>query len=220
MSAVQLQQHLANAVSDGLHHPMVTRLSRLGGSPQDCHAGLMNLLRECRILDMIEPVPDAPSMQIILPSTLIQTIHRHYPQMFTARFGADRRSLRKFWRGFLSDAVRRDWASEHPCLRGQSAAMLETAIPLTVHEDAGPVTKAQGVVCLSFSALLGTGGEKVSKFLCSSWIKTERGTDAGPNAVWRRIIRDFDDLVSGKVGGEPVARDDDGTEWRFILLFA
>eukprot|EP00969_Alexandrium_andersonii_P201922 8922233-Alexandrium_andersonii.AAC.1 len=38
--------------------------------------------------------------------------------------------------------------------------------------------------------------------------------------AWPMILKDFDDLSTGFVNGSPIARDADGTVWRFVLLFA
>ena len=42
-SAVQVQQHMANAVADDFEHPMVKRLARIG-TAKNANRGLLNLL--------------------------------------------------------------------------------------------------------------------------------------------------------------------------------
>ena len=89
-------------------------------------------------------------------------------------------------------------------------------VPCVVHSDAGPCTKAKSTNCVSWSALLGSGGEKSSKFLVCSCVKTD---SRGDWPSWERLLQDFAQLATSVVGGQEVARNKRRL-WRFVLLTA
>ena len=55
LSASELQVHMANAVADGLEHPMVQRLADVG-TGQHAHEGLMALMGRIGVLDLLTPL--------------------------------------------------------------------------------------------------------------------------------------------------------------------
>ena len=55
LSASELQVHMANAVADGLEHPMVQRLADVGDG-RHAHEGLIALLTEIGVLELITPL--------------------------------------------------------------------------------------------------------------------------------------------------------------------
>ena len=60
-SSVGVKRHMSNSVADGMSHHMVVRLSRIGGESggeQHAHAGMMNILTQVGITDLISAVPD------------------------------------------------------------------------------------------------------------------------------------------------------------------
>ena len=65
--------------------------------------------------------------------------------------------------------------------------------------------------------MLGEGDEKATKFLVHSSVK--KGNN-GDDVAWERLLRDFDELASGQVGGHVVAPAPGGRAWAFALLFA
>ena len=83
--------------------------------------------------------------------------------------------LRAFWESFCSRKRTRAWAAAHPHLRGKSPAELVTTVLCAMHSDAGPFTKVKvnSAYCISWSSMLGSGGEKVSKFLAASFVKAD-----------------------------------------------
>ena len=100
---------------------------------------------------------------------------------------------------------------------------LTWVIPLALHEDAGPVTKQLSATCLSFSAVLGEGTEKISHFLCASYLKrVGNNSELQGKALWGAILSDFEALSRGRIGGLDVAAASGsaGGRWRFLPLFA
>ena len=87
--------------------------------------------------------------------------------------------------------------------------------PLTVHIDGGPCTKTRSVNVLSFGGLHAQGDEKVTKSPCASYLKGDR-----PDTnIWDFLLRDFEALATGLVGGRPVATGRDGRVLKWLLLF-
>jgi len=224
-SAAELQRHMADAVSDGFNHPMVTRLAKIGGSSarrtsQHCHDGLVNLLEVCGVNRCLTVLP-APSAvtHIILPSTLIRMMAQDYPTVFKARFGATQRRVSMFWQQFFDRDINRRWTADHAALRGKSLEDLRRCIPITIHEDAGPVSKVMSANCISFSSLLGDGDEKVTKFVSFTYVKK---TDIQLNIhiAWAAFLNDLESLATGYIEGAPVAPSNDDCPWSFISLFA
>ena len=81
----------------------------------------------------------------------------------------------------------RQWAEQHPHLRGKTPAELVCMVPCAVHTDAGPCSKTNSCNCISWSSMLGTGGEKLTKFLVCSYLKHDNHGDA---PGWGRLLQD------------------------------
>ena len=84
-SATTLQAHMDDALKDGFSHPMIHRLGHIGprASPQNCQKGLMQLLQNCGVVDLVSTVENvggaAPvATHIVLPSTYIKLLHSRY----------------------------------------------------------------------------------------------------------------------------------------------
>ena len=222
LSATAVRACMQDAVDDGMTHPMVVRIASAGGAgvarAQHSNNGLITLLGECGVLTCLTPIPPPSKVStVLLPSTIINIMCTYYPLAFKRHFGAVERSVGSFWRQFFERPPCREWAASHPALAGKSPADLTRAIPLTLHEDAGPITKSLSTDCISFGPLLGDGSENMLKYLCFSYVKV-RGAGP-PTEAWDVIIADFEALITGFVGGSAVAVNGDGDPWSFVLLF-
>jgi len=212
-SAAALQRQMSYAVRDGLRHPMVERFANVAPD-QHSHAGVMSVLAEAGIADLVTRVPVGGVTSVILPSTYVQVLRKHYPREFRLRLGAEPAKVDAFWNNWFASPARRAFADQHDVLRGLDAQGARGMVPLTIHEDAGPCSKLKSANCISFSSLLGCGDEKISKFLCSSYIQ-ETG---GPREydIWKVILEDLDMLARGELAGNAPGE----CFWRFVLLFA
>ena len=223
-SAVQLVDTMRDAVADGLKHIMVVRIANVPRD-QHSHEGVMGIIRrrtavfdDIRVID--GAVNDAPC-HILLPSVIFRTLHQHYPQEFIRRLGADSDRLAEFWRCF-SSGPNKQWVRRHPILQTLSREQLALTIPLCIHEDAGPITKKSSANCISIAGLLGSGNEKLTHWLCSTYIKKKKG-EIDNTAMWNALIADLEALSSGEIGGSivaPVGGTDSLQKWRFVCLFA
>jgi hypothetical protein len=213
-SAIQVQQHMANAAFDGVQDALVARLSNLGGSSrQHCHEHLMSLLGELPVLDVITPLTSSLWTHVILPSSWLRLLLRFSPRDFRIRFGADKPKVEAFWTDFFKRPDRVEWAQQHHFLRGKREQDLYTTIPLAIHEDCGPCTKKLSARCLSVFSVLGEGSEKLSHFLCASAIKVAKDED--DFKAWEAMLADFEALASGMID----LVDAQGVNWDFVLLF-
>ena len=222
-SATQVRNHMRNALRDGFNHPMVKRLADMGGSSNDsqhCHQGLIQLLEMCGIDKCLTSLPPPSGVSgLVLPSTIIRILHSNYPAMFKTRLGANERMLDNFWEQFIKRPENVKWASTHPALLGKSPRDLRRTIPCSLHEDAGPISKTLSADCVSWSAFLGDGDEKVTHYLSWSDVK-EKLKDVNVDIAWDAFLKDFEELATGYVDGSPVARDSNGAVWSFALLFS
>ena len=220
LSAARLQQTMQDAIDDGLAHPMVLRMSQVGQA-QHAHHGFMDMLtRHTAALDNISPIAGAvgdAASHILLPSTILRSLSRFYPGEFRRRLGADRGLLESFWGQY-----KQRWLAVHPILNTMTRDQLAYTIPLTIHEDAGPITKKSSANCISFASLLAEGNEKLTHFLCVSYIKKVRAEGVDNAPMWQALLADLEALCTGAVNGRIVApvEPDGHVGWRFVILFA
>ena len=125
--------------------------------------------------------------------------------------------IQEFWEGLFSSPQGAELRRLHPNLRDKSPADLRYAIPLRLHEDAGPFSKGGSVNVISWSPLLAKGKELECKFIFCMYIKlAEQGA---AEEAWREFIIDLVSLAEGMMGiGEPIIGDD-GVNWSGIMLF-
>ena len=90
----------------------------------------------------------------------------------------------------------------------EEGAVWERTVPLTIHEDAGPASKVLSANQVSFSGLLSSGDEKLTKFIIFTALKNKGVVD---DNAWPSLIRDLEDLARGVRLGDDM--------WRFVLLF-
>lgn len=195
---------------------MMHRLAAVGEG-QHAHQGLLDLLGTCGVPQQLTRCPGEMVTDMLLPSTWIKLLHA-YPHEFRLRLGADSFRLARFWREFAARPLNFDAMRNHPALAGRSQQDLATVVPLCVHSDAAPYSKAASCTTISFSGLLGSGEEKFTKFVCASFLKSKDRGDR-TDEVWRHLLDDLEALATGVVSGQPVVHDARGTVWRFALLY-
>jgi hypothetical protein len=199
---------MKRASDDGASCRVVKALGNIANSStpyRHCNEGVFNFLGGLEILNIISTIDDSSWTHFIKPTNLMSLMQRHYPREFRLRFGADTATVKSFWQMFFSSAKRTQWASEHEFLRGKTVGHLSQCIPITVHQDAGPVAKTKSADCISVSSLLAVGGEKVTKFLLATAL-ADKDNDW---KVWGEILKDLDEAATVGVGG-----------WKLVLLFA
>ena len=207
LSASGVQMANADAIRDGMKHPMVQRFADLGQG-QHAQRGIMQRLDLCGIFCFIDEVPDPCEVtHSVLPSKWIALLSQ-YPDEFRLRCGADAIKLRLFWAGFLSNPVTAAIARKHPVLQGKPLDELQFVIPWTCHSDAGPCSKTGSVNIVSVPPLLANGPELLTKYPCASYLKNEEYD----RNIWTKVLADFDKLGGGVECG--------GVCWQHALLFS
>lgn len=210
LSASKLQTIMSDAVSDGLTHPMVQRLSDIKGG-QHANTSLLQLLKEkTAVLDDIREV-DHLGNHLLPPSAIIRRLYAHNPSEFTRILGAERGRVRSFWEQFWTTKNDK-YLSEHPLLRGLALDDLACIVPLVLHQDAAPITKLLGANMISVSSILGLGSEKTTQLLIATHIKRNKAEAPNLSHLWQAILDDFEVLF----------HKDEASRgpWRFVLLFA
>ena len=196
LAASGLQARMADEVADMRRmnqrpHCMVERLASIRPGNHSLQ-GLRALLEHTGLYGLLTPVPGATPPHeadaVLLPSSLIRLLWEADRRHCRSALGMDVVKLRSFWDSFLARPKTARWAAAHPELRGKTAAELVTTVPCVTHGDAAPVTKRQGAMCVQWSALMGTGPERLTKFLAFSFLKQVGYTET---RAWEMIIRDF-----------------------------
>ena len=195
LSASRLCKHMFHSCQDGTSCALATRLGAIGGASsaaQHSNEGVLSFLESLPPVGIIDEVTDGNGSvwtHFIKPSRLFHAIETHYPRHFRGRLGADPPMVKTFWERFLGNRRRKTWAQDHVFIRGRTAAELKRAIPLVMHEDAGPCSKEQPACCISVSSLLGSGSEKVTKYL----LATAVSVPMEDVKVWEDILADRTD---------------------------
>ena len=137
------------------------------------HRGLVSFCRKEFNLDgLVQPVGgDGNILFCIKPHGLIHRLVGLNPGRLRQSSGCFQPVLFKFWDQLRCSAVGAELWGEHYFLHGKLPDQLSTTVPLSIHEDAGPIGKKNSVCVISVSSLLTTGVELDTKFVCAAHIK-------------------------------------------------
>ena len=200
MSAPDVQ-HLADAAwQDGLSHPSVGQLAKIGGRGKyagNMHRDLMhitgqgNLLHDCLSKHTI-PVKKGKmlsqdvSLDFLLPHKLFATLYHTLPEAFRSSIlGGSKRNIASFWKAMKNHPN----LASRPELRDR--ADLHQVVPLALHGDGVAYVQraragSKSLEALSWCSLLTRGPTKVSSFLmfllCKSEVK-----EGLPFSTWSRV---------------------------------
>ena len=211
-------------VADGFDKPAIKRLHSVASqqtAAQNTHSGIMRLVEETLGFgSMVHRIEGGLVTHVSHPSALFGRLHKHNRMQFGLTFGADKEKLFGFWTGLFSSHEGRELKKLHPLLRRKSPRSLESTIPIVLHEDAGPYSKRHSTIVVSWSALLGIGTELECKVVHHTLVKDKDQRWVGEPA-WVILFSDLELLADGHgLHSEgPVARDEDGTIWKCVLLF-
>ena len=175
-SARQLATHCWRAKQDGVRHPMVDRLAGIAPNPdvtRGVASSLVGLLEEAGIGDCISRVRSQTITHMISPVRVLDTLQLYWPTHFRRLWGIDSDSidLANFWAHLRT---KDPFLAAHPLLT--DVVDWSRVIPLTVHEDAGPYSRQGSVNVISFSAMFGTGDEKLAQIpICAHVKKPDTG---------------------------------------------
>ena len=90
-----------------------------------------------------------------------------------------------------------------------------------VHEDAAPYGKEQSVNVLQWGPLLTRGSDMESRFVHHNYIHKEGSPAETAQRAWGKFWEEVDLMLEGcGTDGEPFAKDEDGTVWKFVFTFS
>ena len=215
MSAPLVQALALSAVKDGLQHPDVVKLSKIGSSGK--YPG--NMQRDLALLtkgytDLAEAESVFPIMlknlktklsadvqlKFLLPHKLFACLYHHMPSAFQASvLGGDPANVAKFWVAMKDNPI----FTSRPELRGRED--LAKLIPIGVHGDGvnySQVRRAGGksLDVLSWMSLLARGPTKLTSFLMFMVVKNlikDHGVGQTWTKVWRILAWSFEALAKG-----------------------
>ena len=168
LSTRQVCWHMHLAVQDGeCTHPMVHRLSQLY-NPRRSSSGiatnLVNLLEECEVsTSIVELPPGCICTHMVSPYRILQSLSVRQPADFPRIMGLRVELNRRFWE-ILKEQDLASFAhikASIPSLQDLRAEQWGKVVPISLHEDAGPFSKSKSATLVSFSGLIGAGGDKL-----------------------------------------------------------
>ena len=103
-SAPRVARHCVRMREDDFSAPMVLRLAKVAGlqegiiNDRTCHNGIMALVKECGVHDLVHNIINHDSViACIKPTALLKLIFDRSPSAFKKRLGADSDLCYKFW---------------------------------------------------------------------------------------------------------------------------
>ena len=223
LPATELWWTADGCVSDGMDRPAMNELHLIGSHRGDgnCNKRLKELLLPLGFDKLLTPVASGSVSTMIKPSSLFKAMYVRSPQQFAVRLGASSVLLGQFWKGLFSTAEGRELREANSYLTGKRWQDLVHAIPICLHEDAGPFSKSKGCNLLQWYALNGHGGDVETRYYIFSFLKVAGAPADLSAAAWDILLADFDDLAAGfsSEDGEAFAPIDADHRWTLIPLF-
>ena len=156
------------AFEDGIGHPDVERVSRIGNRgkcTQDCHRDLQRIMQTSSLMPsrikvnlswkVSDAVTTVMEQAIILPHLLFSLIYKLHPETFVEQLCGNANRIAEFWSEMTTHP---SWPS-HPIRKRRDRGMI---IPIATHGDGVPVkglgkSWSQKVEIYSWSSLLAEG---------------------------------------------------------------
>ena len=201
MSAPKVQAIAQAAWDDGLHHPDVEKLGKIGGAgshPGNSHRDLLFLAGQHSLTKAVTTVPlqvkfkkwvsKSEDLDMLLPHKLFALMYEHLPDAFEACvLGGSPDNIPNFWKSMKDNPK----LLCRPDL--QARPDLHHVVPISLHGDGVSymqVARAGGksLEVLSWSSLLCRGPTKVTNFLLFLIVKSVV-KDYGVSQTWHKAWR-------------------------------
>ena len=155
------------------------------------------------------------------PTNVIRLIHSYNRRKFAHIFGANKTKLKSFWSGLFRTNEGKHFKALHPILKDKGLEELQTYIPIIVHEDAAPYGKKRSVNVVQWGPLEVHGSDMESRFVHHCYIHKKGDPAETARTGWELLWDEFDHMAEGRdSGGEYIAKDTDGTIWKFVFTFS
>ena len=175
-------------LSDGMDRPAINEFRLIGSHRGDCNCNkrLKELLLPLGFDLLLTPVSSGSGSTMIKPSSLFKAMYVRSPQQFATRLGASSVLLGQFWKSLFSTAEGRELREANPYLTGKRWQDLAHAIPICMHEDAGPFSKSKACNLLQRYALNGHGGDVETRYYIFSFLKVAGAPADLSAAAWAK----------------------------------
>ena len=205
LSAPTVQHIVEGAVLDGLNHPAIVALSKIGSSgrhPQNCHRDICrNFMADVKIpephvlevpaVDIRKPEePATGECPVLLPHELFAQIATDYQKLWAK--ATDDGNLEAFWEKAL--ATGDPHLSNHPMTRIND--WQQKFVPLIIYGDGAAFARKDSLEVAAWSFLLAKAGTWSSKFVMACWVKSAEA-DATWATAWAKIMWSFACLFEG-----------------------
>ena len=213
MSAPLVQKLAAAAAEDGLHHPQLTKVARIGGSGKyagNMHRDLLLVAAESAMLgDSISTIPlnlkvkqnvtrEVP-VQFLLPHKLFSNLfHCLHSSFVTSVLGGSEDNAQKFWAEMQNHPI----VQARPQLQHPEA--WSKMVPIGIHGDGvGYMARMAGgksLDCLSWTSLLSKGSTEATTFLMFLIVKSvvkDSGVGQTWSKAWKVLNWSLDALEQG-----------------------
>ena len=214
MSAPLVQRLASAAAEDGLSHPQITKMAKIGGAGQyagNMHRDLLAIASEHATLHAsIATIPlrlkvkqnlskEVP-INFLLPHKLFANLfHSLQPSFISYVLGGSQANPEKFWADMQNHPV----VLARPQLQDPQA--WKKMVPIAIHGDGvnymARIAGAKSLDVLSWTSLLTKDSTKVSTFLMFVIVKTivkDSGVGQTWAKAWRILIWSLDALAAGK----------------------
>ena len=199
MSAPLIQALAAAAVHDGLEHPQVAKIAKVGSSgkfPGNMQRDLMAISGDFASLhDALSTMSvrlkvkaghsEAVNLYILLPHKIFAFLYTSAPSAFeNSILGGDKGNVAKFWSAMKKHPI----VTSRPDLQGPG---LSKVVPIAIHGDGVNYMQAmraggKSMDVLSWSSLLSKGATKTTNFLIFLLVKT-LAKDFGLSQTWPKL---------------------------------
>ena len=148
-SAPRVKLEMQRCVRDGALqntyvHPLVARISRIGGMRSystTAHRDLMKIGKVLCDTNLHTETGGRHLKTVVQPHVLLSTLADKYPARLRQSLGADHELCFRFWDHlYTSDHGKYLW-EEHQLLQSRTPEDLRFHVPGTIFEDAGPFSK-------------------------------------------------------------------------------
>ena len=172
-----------------------------GVNPNNSNRDILNSFCKKRCSDFVVDLGvESTADSMLYPHELFWYLHENYPNHFAHHLGAKPEFLQQFWTRLKATPLGSELVATHPHLRDRTD--FRYVIPISLHFDAGPYSKDNSVMVLSWGGATrhATGNEAFCRFLIGTWVK-ECGVSARNNKVWRELQHSFKQLSKGRFTG-------------------
>ena len=195
ISAIKVQEYAENSAAQGATG--MERISAAGahGKHQSSvHKSLMRLFGRPKGAPEIEwiEIPLKGGRRVphpfILPHKFFRALHKERYANFVRALRGPEGAAEEYW----SNLRQTDFVRRHPLLSDR-----KHSLPIGMHGDAGPYSKQDSLMVISWNSLLGTGTTRTKRFVFTFLRKVEYNRET-LDRVWQVLAWSFNAMARGE----------------------